>query len=96
MPRPSARCRYKKLYAGASPSIPAAISTSAISTQQRRELGKPDTGNEIAIYAPGASGNDQPTAVLTHTDEHDDLSALHRFRPVGTARDLRRDDRRRQ
>jgi hypothetical protein len=27
--------------------------------------GKPDSGNEIAIYAPGASGNDEPTAVLT-------------------------------
>ena len=27
--------------------------------------GAPDTGNEIAIYAPTASGNDQPTAVLT-------------------------------
>jgi hypothetical protein len=26
--------------------------------------GKPDTGNEIAIYAPNASGNDQPAAVL--------------------------------
>jgi hypothetical protein len=28
-------------------------------------FGKPDSGNEIAIYAPGASGNDEPTAVLT-------------------------------
>ncbi len=28
-------------------------------------FGKPDSGNEIAIYAPGASGNDRPTAVLT-------------------------------
>jgi hypothetical protein len=27
--------------------------------------GAPDTGNEIAIYAPTASGNDRPTAVLT-------------------------------
>ncbi|HEY4434105.1 MAG TPA: hypothetical protein VGM99_06845 [Candidatus Cybelea sp.] len=27
--------------------------------------GAPDTGNEIAIYAPGASGSDQPTALLT-------------------------------
>lgn len=27
--------------------------------------GKPDAGNEIAVYAPGASGNDKPTAVLT-------------------------------
>ena len=27
--------------------------------------GEPDTGNEIAIYAPGASGNDQPEAMLT-------------------------------
>lgn len=27
--------------------------------------GSPDAGNEIAIYAPGASGNGQPTAVLT-------------------------------
>jgi hypothetical protein len=26
--------------------------------------GQPDTGNEVAIYAPGASGNGQPTAVL--------------------------------
>lgn len=26
--------------------------------------GKPDTGNEIAVYAPNASGNDQPVAVL--------------------------------
>src|SRR5580658_10658952 len=30
-------------------------------------FGKPDSGNEIAIYAPGASGNDQPTATLTAT-----------------------------
>jgi hypothetical protein len=28
------------------------------------ETGEPDPKNEIAIYAPGASGNDQPTAVL--------------------------------
>jgi hypothetical protein len=27
--------------------------------------GTPDGGNEIAVYAPGASGNTQPTAVLT-------------------------------
>jgi len=26
--------------------------------------GKPDAGNEIAMYAPGASGNDEPTSVL--------------------------------
>jgi hypothetical protein len=26
--------------------------------------GKPDEGNEVAIYAPDASGNDQPTAVI--------------------------------
>jgi hypothetical protein len=29
------------------------------------ETGAPDTGNEIAIYAPGASGNAKPTALLT-------------------------------
>jgi hypothetical protein len=28
------------------------------------ESGEPDAGNEIAIYAPGASGGDQPTAVI--------------------------------
>jgi hypothetical protein len=27
--------------------------------------GAPDTGNEIAVYAPGASGSDQPESVLT-------------------------------
>jgi hypothetical protein len=27
--------------------------------------GDPDTGNEVAIFAPGASGNDKPSAVLT-------------------------------
>ena len=27
--------------------------------------GTPDKGNEIAVYAPGASGNDQPTSVIT-------------------------------
>lgn len=27
--------------------------------------GEPDSGNEVAIYAPGASGGDQPSAVLT-------------------------------
>lgn len=27
--------------------------------------GEPDSGNEVAIYAPGASGNDKPSAVLT-------------------------------
>ncbi|HLY03655.1 MAG TPA: hypothetical protein VKR56_14310 [Candidatus Cybelea sp.] len=28
-------------------------------------FGAPDSGNEIAVYAPGASGNDQPQYVLT-------------------------------
>jgi hypothetical protein len=28
-------------------------------------FGKPDAGNEIAIYAPGASGNDKPISTLT-------------------------------
>jgi len=29
------------------------------------QTGEPDTGNVVEIYAPGASGNDPPTAVLT-------------------------------
>jgi hypothetical protein len=33
------------------------------------ETGEPDPHNEIAIYAPGASGNAQPTAVLTADKE---------------------------
>ncbi len=27
--------------------------------------GQPDTGNVVAVFAPGASGSDQPTAILT-------------------------------
>lgn len=29
------------------------------------ESGEPDTGNEIAVYASGASGNDEPTGYIT-------------------------------
>ena len=36
-------------------------------TTNGASFGKPDSGNEIAIYAPGASGGDQPTAVLKST-----------------------------
>ena len=47
-------------------------------------FGKPDSGNEIAIYAPGASGNDQPTAVLTHTASTTIYPAFIAFDPSGS------------
>lgn len=38
--------------------------------------GTPDSGNEIAIYAPQASGNTKPTAYLTADKSKSDYSAL--------------------
>jgi hypothetical protein len=46
-------------------------------------FGKPDSGNEIAIYAPGASGNDEPTAVLTHTKSTTIYPIFITFDPSG-------------
>jgi hypothetical protein len=46
-------------------------------------FGKPDSGNEIAIYAPGASGNDQPTATLTATKNTTIYPIFIAFDPSG-------------
>jgi hypothetical protein len=46
-------------------------------------FGKPDSGNQIAIYAPGASGNDQPTATLTATKNTTIYPLFITFDPSG-------------
>jgi hypothetical protein len=33
------------------------------------QTGEPDSANEIAVYAPGASGNDQPTGYITQSTQ---------------------------
>jgi len=52
-------------------------------TANGASLGKPDSGNEIAIYAPGASGGDQPTAVLKSTKNTTIYPVFMAFDPSG-------------
>jgi hypothetical protein len=52
-------------------------------TANGASLGKPDSGNEIAIYAPGASGGDQPTAVLKSTANTTIYPVFIAFDPSG-------------
>ena len=46
-------------------------------------FGKPDSANEIAVYAPGASGNDAPTTVITHTANTTIYPIFMTFDPSG-------------
>ncbi len=49
--------------------------------------GKPDAGNEVAIYSPDASGNSQPTAVLT-ADKSTKTALFPQYMAFDTSDDL--------
>jgi hypothetical protein len=52
-------------------------------TANGASFGKPDSANEIAIYAPGASGGDQPAAVLKSTQNTTIYPIFIAFDPSG-------------
>ncbi|MBV9333500.1 MAG: hypothetical protein JO146_05800 [Candidatus Eremiobacteraeota bacterium] len=46
--------------------------------------GTPDTGNQIAVYAPGATGNDQPVAVIK-ADKQSKTTVFPLFMSLGSS-----------
>jgi hypothetical protein len=50
--------------------------------------GRPDKGNEIAIYPPGASGNQQPSAIITADTKSSDTTIFPLYMALDPAGDL--------